>query len=87
MRQGGQIRFLLPLIPGVALFAAPAGGYEIDYSADRAAELRACDAHYFRGRKAEARSCFSALLAAGTAGQPPLRRVLECLVAAAGRRA
>ncbi|MEU4097007.1 LysR family transcriptional regulator [Streptomyces sp. NPDC026673] len=29
----------------------------------------------------------SALLAAGTAGQPPLRRVLECLVAAAGRRA
>ncbi|MDX2650039.1 LysR substrate-binding domain-containing protein [Streptomyces sp. PA03-1a] len=29
----------------------------------------------------------SALLAAGTAGQPPLRRVLECLVAAAGRHA
>jgi DNA-binding transcriptional LysR family regulator len=29
----------------------------------------------------------SALLAAGTAGQPPLRRVLECLVAAAGEHA
>jgi tetratricopeptide (TPR) repeat protein len=64
MRQGAQIKFLLPLIPGIALVALSARALEIDYSMDRADELRACDAHYFRGRKAEARSCFSALLAA-----------------------
>jgi len=71
MRQGAQIHFLLPLIPGIALVAAPARAYEIDYSADRAAELRACDAHYFRGRRAEAENCFEALLEAD--GDPRIR--------------
>ena len=71
MRQGAQIKFLLPLIPGLALVAAPARAYEIDYSADRAAELRACDAHYFRGRRAEAENCFEALLE--SAGDPHIR--------------
>ena len=64
MRQGAQIKFSLPLIPGIVLFAAPALGYEIDYSTDRAEELRACDAHYFRSRRAEAENCFAALLGA-----------------------
>ena len=71
MRQGAQIKILLPLIPGLALVAAPARAYEIDYSADRAAELRACDAHFFRGRRAEAENCFEALLAAD--GDPRIR--------------
>ncbi|HUF73604.1 MAG TPA: tetratricopeptide repeat protein [Gammaproteobacteria bacterium] len=37
--------------------------YGIDYSADRPEELRACDASYFRGERAESGRCYSALLA------------------------
>jgi tetratricopeptide (TPR) repeat protein len=71
MRQGAKTRLLLPLIPGMALCAASAPAYEIDYSTERAAELRACDAHYFRGRRAEARTCFSGLL--GADGDPRIQ--------------
>jgi tetratricopeptide (TPR) repeat protein len=50
----------------ILLLGAAAGqayGYEIDYSSDRPEELRSCDASYFRGERAEAGRCYSALLA------------------------
>ena len=63
----------LPFTLFVALlavaFAGQASAYDIDYSADRPQELRACDASYFRGERAEAGRCYSALLA----GNPDVR--------------
>jgi tetratricopeptide (TPR) repeat protein len=48
------------LVP-VSLLAAQAWAYEIEYAADRPAELRACDADLYRGRTAEARACYASL--------------------------
>jgi tetratricopeptide (TPR) repeat protein len=47
----------------VALATLTARAYEIEYGVDRPPELAACDAATYRGNRAEAGSCYSALLA------------------------
>jgi tetratricopeptide (TPR) repeat protein len=52
----------LVLLPRLA--AAPAASaLTIEYAPDRAAELRACDDHLYRGRNSEAVRCYAALIA------------------------
>jgi tetratricopeptide (TPR) repeat protein len=46
----------------LGVFAA--GAYEIEYAADRPAELATCDAARYRGQDAEANDCYRRLLAA-----------------------
>jgi tetratricopeptide (TPR) repeat protein len=50
----------------IAATAPAASAYEIDYAADRPAELVACDASRFRGQRGEAASCYASLLASDT---------------------
>src|SRR5690606_30503773 len=60
------------ILAAVGLFAGgTAFGLEIDYDPARPAELRPCDAHQHRGRIAEARACYEALI---TEGSTPLVR-------------
>lgn len=58
-----KFSFVASIVLLGAAVVGPASGYEIDYSADRPEALRACDASYFRGDRAEAGLCYSALLA------------------------
>src|SRR5690606_28859398 len=53
---------LLPLLAA----AASASALTIEYAPDRAAELRACDEHLYRGRRSEALSCYARLIATST---------------------
>ena len=51
---------LLALI--ATMVAVPAVSQPIDYDPRRAAELRPCDEHRYRGRTEQARSCYSQLI-------------------------
>lgn len=48
----------------LAIAAPPSHAFRIEYGADRQPELAACDQALYSGQRAEARSCYRALLAA-----------------------
>ncbi|MDX1562310.1 MAG: tetratricopeptide repeat protein, partial [Gammaproteobacteria bacterium] len=54
----------IAVVTAGAGFALPSAAFDIDYAADRAPALAACDADWHRGRRAEAASCYSSLLVA-----------------------
>jgi tetratricopeptide (TPR) repeat protein len=61
------VRVRLGSVLGSALLALGGAShvraFEIEYGLDRPAELKACDEHSYRGERAEAQSCYVALVA------------------------
>lgn len=56
------MRVLLKVTGVLLLSTSSVHGLNIDYSDDRDAELRACDAHRYGGERTEAERCYGALL-------------------------
>ena len=56
------MRVLLKVTGVLLLSTSSVHGLNIDYSDDRDAELRACDAHLYGGERTEAERCYGALL-------------------------
>jgi len=58
--RGSSLR--LPIALLLIALATRVAAFEIEYSSDRPEQLKACDAHLYAGRTAEARLCYSALV-------------------------
>ena len=56
------MRIVFAVVALVLVGLSAAFALEIDYSSTRNIELRACDAHLYRGRRSEAELCYGALL-------------------------
>ncbi|MEE8237160.1 MAG: hypothetical protein V3S67_02495, partial [Gammaproteobacteria bacterium] len=56
------MRILLTAAAASLLGTSSVYGLEFDYSNDRDAELRSCDAHLYGGERVEAERCYGALL-------------------------